>query len=120
VQGKLFPAKKRKLLTAKGAKNTAKDAKKSTAQEQAAALLRRGSPGAASGVTASAATAPAPKTTQVTIKSGDNLWIISRNLYGFGRQYTLIFEANKQLIKNPRLIYPGQVITAPVAQAQTQ
>ncbi|MDE2446081.1 MAG: LysM peptidoglycan-binding domain-containing protein [Alphaproteobacteria bacterium] len=64
--------------------------------------------------------APAAKATQITIKPGDNLWVISRNLYGYGRQYTLLYEANKQLIKNPRLVYPGQVITAPVADAKAQ
>jgi nucleoid-associated protein YgaU len=66
-----------------------------------------------------AAEPPAPKTTQVTIQPGDNLWVISRNLYGYGRQYTLLYEANKQLIKNPRLIYPGQVIVAPIAETKT-
>ncbi len=55
------------------------------------------------------------KPTSLTIQPGDNLWVISRNLYGFGRQYTVLYEANKALIKNPRLIYPGQIITTPLA-----
>lgn len=55
---------------------------------------------------------------QITVQPGDNLWVISRNVYGFGRHYTVIFEANKQIIKNPRMIFPGQIISAPVAQAQ--
>ena len=55
------------------------------------------------------------KPTTMTIQPGDNLWVISRNLYGAGRQYTVIYEANKQIIKNPRLIYPGQIITTPQA-----
>ena len=55
---------------------------------------------------------------QITIQPGDNLWVISRNIYGYGRQYTVLYEANKQIIKNPRMIFPGQIITAPVAQAQ--
>ena len=55
------------------------------------------------------------KPTSITIQPGDNLWVISRNLYGFGRQYTVLYEANKALIKNPRLIYPGQIITTPLA-----
>lgn len=56
------------------------------------------------------------KPTSLTIQPGDNLWVISRNLYGFGRQYTVLYEANKALIKNPRLIYPGQIITTPLAK----
>ncbi len=55
------------------------------------------------------------KPTSLTIQPGDNLWVISRNLYGAGRQYTVLYEANKALIKNPRLIYPGQIITTPQA-----
>jgi LysM domain len=55
------------------------------------------------------------KPTSITIQPGDNLWVISRNLYGYGRQYTVLYEANKALIKNPRLIYPGQIITTPQA-----
>ena len=59
------------------------------------------------------------KPTTITIQPGDNLWVVSRNLYGAGRQYTVIYEANKALIKNPRLIYPGQILTTPLAQAKT-
>ena len=61
-----------------------------------------------------------PQPSRITIQPGDNLWVLSRNLYGFGRQYTVIYEANKALIKNPSLIYPGQILTAPTAQAKTQ
>jgi nucleoid-associated protein YgaU len=55
------------------------------------------------------------KPTSMTVQPGDNLWVISRNLYGAGRQYTVLYEANKALIKNPRLIYPGQIIATPQA-----
>ncbi len=55
------------------------------------------------------------KPTSLTIQPGDNLWVISRNLYGAGHQYTILYEANKALIKNPQLIYPGQIITTPQA-----
>ena len=53
------------------------------------------------------------KPTSLTIQPGDNLWVISRNIYGAGHQYTILYEANKALIKNPQLIYPGQIITTP-------
>lgn len=56
----------------------------------------------------------APQPTRIVIQPGNNLWKLSRDLYGQGRQYTVIYEANKDQIRNPSLIYPGQVITAPV------
>ncbi len=55
-----------------------------------------------------------PQPTRIVIQPGNNLWTLSRNLYGAGRNYTVIYEANKDQIRNPRLIYPGQIITAPV------
>ena len=48
-----------------------------------------------------------------TVKSGDCLWNIAKRFYGNGAQYTKIYNANKGKIKNPNLIYPGQVLTIP-------
>lgn len=53
------------------------------------------------------------KNTKVRIQPGDNLWSIARNLYGAGWEYTIIYEHNQDRIKNPNLIYPGQVFEAP-------
>lgn len=44
---------------------------------------------------------------------GDSLWRISRQLYGAGIRYTQIYEANRGQIRDPDLIYPGQVLVAP-------
>jgi hypothetical protein len=44
---------------------------------------------------------------------GDNLWNIARAHYGEGFRYTMIFEANKDQIRDPNLIYPGQVFSLP-------
>lgn len=52
---------------------------------------------------------------RVVIQPGNNLWNIARRLYGEGFQYTVIYEANKDQIRNPDLIYPGQVFTTPEA-----
>jgi len=41
------------------------------------------------------------------------LWRISRRLLGEGSRYTLIFEANTNQIRNPNLIFPGQVFDVP-------
>jgi len=48
-----------------------------------------------------------------TIVSGDSLSRIAKRYYGDAMKYPLIFEANKEVIKNPDLIYPGQQIRIP-------
>ncbi len=58
-----------------------------------------------------APTAPAAKTH--TVKRGDTLWGIAKKYYGNGAQYTKIYNANRDKIKNPNLIYTGQVFTIP-------
>ena len=47
------------------------------------------------------------------IKSGDNLSKISKQFYGNPNHYLKIFEANKEVIKEMDLIYPGQKIRIP-------
>ena len=69
--------------------------------------------------TAAAETAEEPVITtgrSVIIRRGDNLWRISRRMLGEGKRYTLIFEANTDQIRNPDLIYPGQVFEVPDAE----
>lgn len=62
----------------------------------------------------SAETSPAPATnTTYTVESGDSLWKIAKKIYGDGSKYTVIFDANKDKVKNPNLIYPDQVLTIP-------
>lgn len=63
-----------------------------------------------------ATSSPAPKSTakSYTVVKGDCLWNIAKKFYGNGSQYPKIFNANKDKIKNPNLIYPGQVLTIPV------
>lgn len=59
---------------------------------------------------------PAPsKNKSYTVKKGDCLWNIAKKFYGNGAKYTVIYNANKSKIKNPNLIYPGQVLTIPPA-----
>lgn len=48
-----------------------------------------------------------------TVKKGDCLWNIAKAHYGKGSDYTKIYNANKDKIKNPNLIYPGQVLKLP-------
>jgi len=48
-----------------------------------------------------------------TIVKGDTLSKIAAKYYGKGSKYPVIFEANREVIKDPNLIYPGQVIRIP-------
>ena len=50
---------------------------------------------------------------KVVIQPGNNLWNIAQSLYGSGYSYTVIYEANKDQIRDPDLIYPGQVFATP-------
>ncbi|WP_246044038.1 LysM peptidoglycan-binding domain-containing protein [Ruegeria sediminis] len=56
---------------------------------------------------------PQPAIRAVTVQKGDTLWAISRERYGDGILYVRVFEANKDAIRDPDLIYPGQVFTIP-------
>ncbi|RAU20174.1 hypothetical protein CU669_19775 [Paramagnetospirillum kuznetsovii] len=49
----------------------------------------------------------------VVVAPGNSLWRIARRLYGRGVAYTMIFEANRERIRDPNLIYPGQVFSVP-------
>ena len=49
----------------------------------------------------------------VVVESGNSLWRIARRLYGRGIAFTVIYEANRERIKDPNLIYPGQVFSVP-------
>ena len=62
-----------------------------------------------------AAAQPNPAVTENkthTVQSGDTLWGLAKKYYGNGSQYTKIVSANPG-IKNPNLIYPGQVFSIP-------
>jgi len=48
-----------------------------------------------------------------TVVSGDTLGKIAKKYYGNAMKYPVIFEANKPMLKNPDLIYPGQVLRIP-------
>jgi len=49
----------------------------------------------------------------VTVQPGNTLWAIARMRYGRGILYVRVFEENKDKIRNPDLIYPGQVFSLP-------
>ena len=54
----------------------------------------------------------------VIIRKGDTLWHISRRVYGRGMRYTTIYQANKDQIRNPNLIWPGQTFALPASSEE--
>ena len=48
-----------------------------------------------------------------TVVAGDCLWCIAEDRWNDGYRWTEIHEANSELIKDPDLIYPGQVLSMP-------
>ncbi len=57
--------------------------------------------------------APEPESRMYTVKSGDTLSKISKEMYGDANQYQKIFEANQPLLKDVNKIYVGQVLRIP-------
>ena len=49
----------------------------------------------------------------ITVQPGSTLWAIARETYGDGMMYVRVFEANRDSIRDPDLIYPGQVFAVP-------
>lgn len=54
-----------------------------------------------------------PQDSVVVIQPGNNLWRIASRVYGSGFRYTEIYQANSDQIRDPDLIYPGQVFGLP-------
>jgi hypothetical protein len=54
-----------------------------------------------------------PITGNVVVQPGHSLWRLARQAYGSGIRYTVIYEANRDSIRDPNRIYPGQVFTIP-------
>lgn len=55
----------------------------------------------------------APGQALVVVQPGNSLWRIARRIYGGGVHFTLIFRANSDRIRDPDLIYPGQIFALP-------
>lgn len=54
-----------------------------------------------------------PAVRRVVVQRGNTLWGIARSNYGEGILYVRVFDANRDKIRDPDLIYPGQVFTVP-------
>lgn len=49
----------------------------------------------------------------VTVQPGNTLWAIAKGRYGDGTAYVQVYDANREAIRDPDLIYPGQIFTLP-------
>ena len=58
--------------------------------------------------------AVAPKIATTVVSPGDSLWRISRVTYGAGMRYAVVYKANRDQIRNPNRIYPGQIFVLPM------
>jgi len=54
-----------------------------------------------------------PREGEYVVRRGNNLWQLARRTYGNGLHYTTIYTANREHIRDPDLIYPGQVFKLP-------
>ena len=87
-----------------------------SAEAMEKAVLMAGNVKGVSEVKADGVSAP-PQQAQVeyyVIQKGDSLSAIAKRYYGNAKDYPRIFEANREVIKNPDLIYPGQKIRIPL------
>lgn len=55
----------------------------------------------------------APKAKKYTVKAGDTLWSIAAKYLGSGAKYMQIYEANRNILSNPNIIYAGQELIIP-------
>jgi nucleoid-associated protein YgaU len=116
------PAAEAPAAAAPTAEAAAPAAAAGTTAEQPAAEQPAATEQPAAGQATSTEAAPAQEPivtgASVIIRRGDNLWRISRRMLGKGVRYTTIYEANRDQIQDPSLIYPGQVFKVPGADGE--
>jgi nucleoid-associated protein YgaU len=94
-----------------GRKGDKKDTEKRNQSDAPRADFSRVQSGSSSQPAAPAASAGS--TRAYTVQAGDSLSMIAKREYGDANKWNAIFEANRDKIKNPDLIHPGQVLTLP-------
>lgn len=69
---------------------------------------------------AAVGSAPAKRITSITVQPGNTLWGIATSNYGDGVLYARVFDANRAQIRDPDLIYPGQIFFLPDTRPDSQ
>ncbi|MEO0829799.1 MAG: LysM peptidoglycan-binding domain-containing protein, partial [Pseudomonadota bacterium] len=75
--------------------------------------FKREDPEVLAALTSEAETVQGLSASLITVQPGFTLWGIANERYGDGLQYVKVFDANRELIRDPDLIYPGQVFDLP-------
>lgn len=102
-------------LAAGAAPQAAEGAATATTTEAAAPAVDAAPEAAPADVAADTAPAASPAPITVTVQPGFTLWAIARDNLGAGILYVQVFEANRDQIRDPDLIYPGQVLSVPAS-----
>jgi nucleoid-associated protein YgaU len=92
---------------------TAHEAQRQTANAQHADVSQPPHETTAAPVTEPGPSSSATGAKTAIVSRGDSLWRISRLTYGVGTQYAAIYKANRERIRNPDRIYPGQTFVLP-------
>lgn len=74
----------------------------------------RANPGSSVSEEGLSSPAVAPRNLTKVVSRGDSLWRISRITYGDGTRYAIVYQANRDRIRDPNLIRPGQVLVLPL------
>ncbi|MCA2010515.1 LysM peptidoglycan-binding domain-containing protein [Cereibacter sphaeroides] len=99
--------------SASGVSSSATQPATSSASASGSSTQASASSASSSAGTASSTAPAAPRVSLITVQPGHTLWHISRERYGQGEQYVIIYNANRSQIRDPDLIYPGQIFTLP-------
>jgi hypothetical protein len=82
-------------------------------QANAASQPAQANPGSSASEEGASSPAVEPRNLTKVVSRGDSLWRISRITYGDGTRYAIVYQANRDRVRNPNLIHPGQIIVLP-------
>jgi len=82
-------------------------------QESVALKSAHANPGSSASQEGVSSPAVAPRNLTKVVSRGDSLWRISRITYGDGTRYAIVYRANRDRIRDPNLIHPGQILVLP-------
>jgi len=82
-------------------------------QESVALKSAHANPGSLASQEGVSSPAVAPRNLTKVVSRGESLWRISRITYGDGTRYAIVYRANRDRIRDPNLIHPGQILVLP-------